>query len=85
VAIVSPAQERQPSPDTATFKILATFDGSNGNYPQIGIVQGFDGSFYGTAVEGGMSGLSSGATTGFVTVTTPSGTLQSNVKFHVRP
>ncbi len=25
-----------------------------------------------------------GATTGFVTVTTPSGTLQSNVKFHVR-
>jgi hypothetical protein len=26
-----------------------------------------------------------GATTGFVTVTTPSGTLKSNVKFRVRP
>jgi len=44
-AIVSAAQ---------TFKTLVSFDGTNGQYPQLmSLVQGADGNFYGTAPEGG--------------------------------
>ena len=44
-AIVSSAQ---------TFKTVVSFDGTNGQYPQLmSLVQGTDGNFYGTAPEGG--------------------------------
>ena len=44
-AIVSSAQ---------TFKTVVSFDGTNGEYPQLmSLVQGTDGNFYGTAPEGG--------------------------------
>ena len=36
-----------------TFSALAAFDGANGAYPKGGLIQGKDGSFYGTTVEGG--------------------------------
>jgi uncharacterized repeat protein (TIGR03803 family) len=36
-----------------TFSALAAFDGANGANPKGGLIQGQDGSFYGTTVEGG--------------------------------
>jgi uncharacterized repeat protein (TIGR03803 family) len=44
-AIAMPAQN---------FKTLVSFDGSNGAHPTYGLVQGFDGIFYGTTYEGGI-------------------------------
>lgn len=42
--------------EAQTFKTLASFSGTNGNYPQYGsLLQGFDGNFYGTTYEGGVS------------------------------
>ena len=39
-----------------TFRSLASFNGTNGDYPQYGsVLQGFDGNFYGTTYEGGVS------------------------------
>jgi uncharacterized repeat protein (TIGR03803 family) len=39
-----------------TFKSLASFNGTNGDFPQYGsLLQGFDGNFYGTTYEGGVS------------------------------
>jgi hypothetical protein len=32
---------------------LVSFDGANGSYPQTGLVEGSDGSFYGTTREAG--------------------------------
>lgn len=43
-AVSSPAQ---------TFTTLATLDTTTGTNPLSGLVQGFDGNFYGTAYEGG--------------------------------
>src|SRR5271166_6350704 len=37
-----------------TFKTLVNFDGSNGANPQAALVQGIDGSLYGTASDGGV-------------------------------
>lgn len=36
-----------------TFSTLVTFDGANGASPKGGLIQGRDGSFYGTTVNGG--------------------------------
>src|SRR6202049_1563829 len=42
--------------EAQTFKTLASFNGTNGNCPQYGsLLQGFDGNFYGTTYEGGVS------------------------------
>jgi hypothetical protein len=43
-AIASPAQ---------TFTTLASFDGTDGYNPVAGLVQGWDGNFYGTTNVGG--------------------------------
>ena len=59
-AIVSPEQ---------TFRTLESFDGTNGSYPTGSLVQGLDGSFYGTTLFGGAYGE------GTVFRITPSGTL----------
>jgi len=55
-----PAQQAHDRGDAAevalpalTFTTLASFDGSNGSNPFAGLVQGFDGNFYGTAYYGG--------------------------------
>ncbi len=52
-AMASPAQDDQASPNTATFKTLVTFDGTNGANPGGALVQGPDGYLYGTTVFGG--------------------------------
>lgn len=44
------------SPD-GTFSNLFSFDGTNGAYPQPGLVAGGDGSFYGTTSTGGTNDL----------------------------
>ncbi len=38
-----------------TFTTLASFDGKNGNYPSMALVQATDGNFYGTTEYGGAS------------------------------
>src|ERR1035437_4152326 len=40
-----------------TLFALASFNNNNGAHPQAALVQGSDGSFYGTAVNGGISDL----------------------------
>jgi uncharacterized repeat protein (TIGR03803 family) len=59
-AVFSPAQ---------TFTTLATLDTTTGTNPLSGLVQGFDGNFYGTAYEGGAN------LWGTFFQVTPSGTL----------
>jgi uncharacterized repeat protein (TIGR03803 family) len=39
-----------------TLTTLADFDGTNGSYP-LGLIQGFDGNFYGTTLDGGTANL----------------------------
>ena len=41
---------------TGTFTILYSFDSNDGSYPQGALVQGSDGTFYGTTDEGGTNG-----------------------------
>jgi uncharacterized repeat protein (TIGR03803 family) len=143
-----------PGPCGTVFKItpggtlttLHSFDYTDGSFPNAGLIQDTNGKFYGTAVDGGLSGdgtvfslsiglgpfvsfvrnpanvgqeigilgqgltgatsvsfngiaasfkvesdtlliatVPAGATTGNVTLTTPSGTLTSNVPFYVIP
>jgi uncharacterized repeat protein (TIGR03803 family) len=58
------------------FTVLATFTGPNGVDPgQMALVQGFDGSFYGTTGSGGAYGQ------GTVFKITPSGTLTTLYSF----
>ena len=52
-----------------TFTTLHSFDGTDGTYPEAGLVQATDGNLYGTTVEGGANG------DGTVFKMTPSGTL----------
>jgi uncharacterized repeat protein (TIGR03803 family) len=65
MAIAAPAQ---------TFTNLVTFDITNGAYPSAALVQGLDGNFYGTTVEGNGRNQCSGGC-GEVFKVTPSGTL----------
>lgn len=46
----------QMSPD-GTFSNLFSFDGTNGEYPQPGLVLGADGCFYGTTAQGGTNNM----------------------------
>ncbi len=57
-AILAPAQ---------TLTTLVNFNGSNGQNPQAPLIQGSDGNFYGTTVQGGANGA------GAVIKVTPSG------------
>lgn len=65
-AITSPAQ---------VFTTLANFEGSNGSRPVAGVVQGIDGSFYGTASYGGTNN------SGAVFKVTPAGKLITLYRF----
>jgi uncharacterized repeat protein (TIGR03803 family) len=58
-----------------TFKHLATFDWSNGGYPEAALVQGRDGNLYGTTYEGGLYGW------GTVFRLTPTGKLTTLYNF----
>ena len=58
-----------------TITTLASFDNTNGAYPYGGLVQGSDGNFYGTTVNGGDSG------SGTVFEMTTNGTLTNLVSF----
>jgi uncharacterized repeat protein (TIGR03803 family) len=72
-AIGSPAQ---------SFRSLASFNGTNGEYPGDGsLVQGFDGNFYGTTFNGGANGpcFANGCGTAFKI--TPAGTLTTIYNF----
>jgi len=65
-AIASPAQ---------VFTTLANFGGSNGSNPFAGLVQGFDGNFYGTTYYGGANN------SGTVFKITPAGKLTTLYRF----
>jgi uncharacterized repeat protein (TIGR03803 family) len=75
-AIRSPAQ---------TFTTLASFGGANGNGPVAALIQGVDGNFYGTTINGGVGtgdpscSLSEGC--GTVFKLTPSGTVTALYSF----
>jgi len=59
-----------------TLTTLLSFDGANGAYPGYGsLVEGTDGNFYGTTLEGAGNGCSGGAGCGTVFKITPAGTL----------
>ena len=55
-AIVSSAQDEQPSPNAVGFKTLVNFDGTNGGNPYSTLVQGTDGNLYGTTWDAGVYG-----------------------------
>ena len=61
------------------FTTLANFDGSNGSRPVAGVVQGIDGSFYGTASYGGTNN------SGTVFKVTPAGKLITLYRFCAQP
>jgi uncharacterized repeat protein (TIGR03803 family) len=42
------------SADESSLSLLHSFDPTNGDYPEAGLVQGKDGAFYGTALQGGV-------------------------------
>jgi len=75
-AIAAPAQDQQPAPDAVVFKTLASFNGTNGTYPELGLVQGLDGNFYGTGFFGGDA-----SNDGTVWKMTPDGTLTAIYTF----
>src|ERR1700688_1897814 len=77
--MASPAQDEQASPDAVTFKNLFSFDGTDGNQPQLNLVQGFDGSLYGTTLVGGVNNQ------GAVFKMTPAGELTTIYKFCSQP
>src|ERR1035438_3860525 len=55
-AIVSSAQDEQPSPNAVGFKTLVNIDGTNGGNPYSTLVQGTDGNLYGTTWDAGVYG-----------------------------
>jgi uncharacterized repeat protein (TIGR03803 family) len=82
VAMVSPAQDEQDSPNLVAFKTLVNFNGTNGATPWTfmqALVQGTDGNLYGTTNGGGAH---SGGT---VFKMTPSGTLKVLYSFCAQP
>ncbi|MGO9306499.1 MAG: choice-of-anchor tandem repeat GloVer-containing protein [Candidatus Korobacteraceae bacterium] len=68
-AIASPAQN-------SFFTTLVNFDGTDGSFPAASLVQGNDGSLYGTTWDGGVNG------NGTVFKVTPSGTLTTLHSFN---
>jgi uncharacterized repeat protein (TIGR03803 family) len=65
-----------------TLTTLVSFNNSNGNSPQAGLVQGSDGSFYGTTQSGGNLAMNSGFGFGTVFNMTADGTLTTLVAFN---
>jgi len=64
------------------FKVLVNFDGSDGDYPVGGVVQGFDGNLYGTTSAGGNNGSEClGVGCGSIFKITPAGTLTTLYSF----
>ena len=63
-----------------TFTTLHSFDGTDGNYPLAGLVQGTDGNFYGTTSTGGSYDRCSGGC-GTIFKITPAGTLTTIYNF----
>lgn len=58
-----------------SLTILVNFNSTNGEYPQGALIQGTDGNFYGTTLQGGSSNI------GTVFKMTPTGTLTTLVNF----
>src|SRR5439155_21052419 len=71
-----------------TLTTLHSFDGTDGSSPQAALVQGADGNFYGTTVDGGVNGICRSITfgngCGTVFKITPSGTLTTLYNFCVQ-
>jgi uncharacterized repeat protein (TIGR03803 family) len=63
-----------------TFTTLASFDGKDGNLPDASLVQGINGNFYGTALEGGGN-----HSNGTVFKITPGGKLTTLYSFCSQP
>ena len=58
-----------------TFTTLVSFNGPNGSTPSASLIQGVDGSLYGTTYSGGSFGINCAAGCGTVFKITPAGTL----------
>jgi uncharacterized repeat protein (TIGR03803 family) len=63
---------------SGTLTTLHSFDGTDGEYPYAGLVQGTDGNFYGTTFDGGGYGVYPGGT---IFKITPSGILTTLYNF----
>jgi len=75
-AAASPAQDEKLSPNVVKFKVLASFNGANGNVISgLNPVQGTDGSLYGTTRFGGAFGA------GTIYRITPAGALTTIYSF----
>jgi uncharacterized repeat protein (TIGR03803 family) len=86
-AMVSRAQDQQPSSNSVKFTTLLNFNGTDGGNPAGPLVQGLDGNLYGTAVAGGSSAYCPFGTgfCGTVFKITPSGSLTTLYSFCSQP
>jgi uncharacterized repeat protein (TIGR03803 family) len=69
------AQTSAIKPPATPFTSLFSFDGTDGEAPQAALIQGTDGNYYGTTIEGGVNCPTFGC--GTIFKITPSGTLTS--------
>jgi len=74
------AQTSTINPPATTFTSLLSFDGMDGEAPQAALIQGTDGNFYGSTVEGGANCAPLGC--GTIFRITPSGTLTTLHSFN---